>query len=123
MGAIRTKPSLWLRLSIVVLVVLFVRIENNPIVRLQAQLGLSPSLVERIFGVKSLFSGMTEGVHQFAKLNVPASVHANPLAPMVLPLFAYWCFVWRFPVIDGKCKEIVFFVSVILLSIAVNFLT
>ncbi len=117
------KPIVIIRLSLLIFLLLFAYIENNPIVKLEARLGLSPSPIERLFGVKSLFSGMTEGVHQFVNLNFAASFKANPFAPLVLPFITYCCLFWWFPKIDSKNKEAIFFAVFALLSLIVNIVT
>lgn len=114
------KPRLWVRVFIIVLLFAFAFIENNPIVRLEALLGLSPSPVERLFGVKSLFSGMTEGVHRLARWELILAFRANPFAILVPPIIVYCCLLWRFPVIDTKKKEKIFFSVFIFLSLLVN---
>jgi hypothetical protein len=115
------RPALIFRVSLLLAIALFAYIDNNPIVRLEAWLGLSPSPIERFFGVKSLFSGMTEGVNQFARLNLAASFNANPFAPLVLPFVSFCCLNWWFPVIDSRRKEVAFFVLFVFLSLVVNF--
>ena len=114
------RPAIIYRVFLLFAIAVFAHIDNNPIVRLEAWLGLSPSPIERLFGVKSLFSGMTEGVNQFAKLNLAASFNANPFAPLVLPFVAFCCLSWWFPVIDSRKKEVTFFTLFILLSLIVN---
>lgn len=114
------RPAIILRVSLLLAIAMFAHIDNNPIVRLEAWLGLSPPPIERFFGVKSLFSGMTEGVNQFAKLNLAASFKANPFAPLVLPFVSFCCLSWRFPVIDSRRKEITFFALFVLFSLVVN---
>ena len=64
--------------------------DDNPIVRLQATIGLSPSPIEKLFGLKSLFSGMTEGVYQLLNLNFRESVKANIFSPVIVPLLFYF---------------------------------
>ena len=117
-----TKPHVAFRFLLLLLAVCSAYIESNPLVRLQAMLGLSPSPLERFFGVKSLFSGMTEGVHQFARGRVLQSIEANAISPFVLPLSAYFLVTWRCPKLDTRFREGVFFLACIVLSIVVNFL-
>ncbi|KAF3984374.1 MAG: DUF2752 domain-containing protein [Methylococcales symbiont of Hymedesmia sp. n. MRB-2018] len=114
------KPNLIWRVLLIFLLVAFALIENNPIVKLEAKLGLSPSLIERTIGVKSFFSGMTEGVHQFAHLNIQSSFKANVFAPFIIPLIIFYILTWNFPKIDSRKKEYVFFTVFICLSVVVN---
>ncbi|MEK8019834.1 MAG: hypothetical protein VSS75_023415 [Candidatus Parabeggiatoa sp.] len=97
-------------------------IEHNPLVRLEAILGLSPSPIERFFGLKSVLSGMTEGVHQFVKFDIMASIKANVFAPLVMPIVTYYCLTWEVPKIDTKQKERLFFLGFIIFSVIVNIL-
>ena len=100
----------------------FVSIENNPVVKLEAMLGLSPSPIERLFGIKSLFSGMTEGVHQFVRLNIKSSIRANVFAPFVTLIAIYSVLAWNTPKINTRKKEYIFFAVFIGLSVVVNIL-
>ncbi len=114
------KPSFLWRFFLIIAIVGFASIDNNPLVKFEAELGLSPSPIEKIFGVKSFFSGMTEGVFQFIHMNIEASIQANIFAPLVVPFVFYSILTWSFPKIDTKKKEYAFFSVFILLSIIVN---
>ena len=114
------KPHLAVRLLVILLLAGFAFIENNPVVRLEAALGLSPSPIERFFGIKSLFSGMTEGVHQFVRLNIMASIKANIFSPLVIPVVVFFVSTWRVPKIYTKKKEQAFFLVFIAMSAIVN---
>tara|TARA_B100000768_G_scaffold152101_1_gene147605 strand:- start:484 stop:780 length:297 start_codon:yes stop_codon:yes gene_type:complete len=94
--------------------------DDNPIVRLQAIIGLSPSPIEKLFGLKSLFSGMTEGVYQLLNLNFRESVKANIFSPVIVPLLFYFLINGEVPKMNTKSREIFFFSTFILLSVAVN---
>jgi len=102
------------------IIVFFVNMENNPLVKLEAKLGLSPSPIERIFGIKSFFSGMTEGVHQIANLNFYNAIQANIFSPIIVLLFIYFWITWDIPKIDTRKKEVTFFSVFILCSVVVN---
>ena len=95
-------------------------IDGNPVVRAIAVLKLSPSNIEKVFGCKSIFSGLTEGIYQALNFNLEASIRANVFAPVVVCYFAYCVLCWRFPTIDTKKKEVTFFTLVIVTSIVVN---
>ncbi|MDC2989387.1 DUF2752 domain-containing protein [Gammaproteobacteria bacterium] len=84
-------------------------------------LGLSPSPIEKIFGVKSLFSGMTEGVYQILNFDIAQAVAANVLSPIIIPLALIYTIRGSVPKIDTKSKELIFFSSLIFLSLIVNF--
>lgn len=118
--AMEKPPFIW-RLFLIVAVAGFASIDNNPLVKLEAELGLSPSPIEKIFGVKSLFSGMTEGVFQFIHMNIEGSIQANIFAPLVIPFVTYGILAWKIPKVDTRKKEYAFFSIFILLSIIVNF--
>ena len=117
---VREMQSLFLRLFLFFLLLLFFSLENNPLVRLEAIIGLSPSPIEKIFGVKSLLSGMTEGVHQMAFLNVQDALNANIFSPIVIPLLLLLFIRGKIPKIKTRKHELVFFSSFIFLSILVN---
>lgn len=95
-------------------------LNENPLVRLEAKLGLSPSPIERLLGMKSLFSGMTEGVVQFMNLDLKASVQANIFAPLVVPVFLTILVVGKVPRIHSRTNEIAFLVLFALMSTVVN---
>ena len=116
----RNKPSLHWRIVLLGFLILFAYVDNNPLVKLVAQLGLSPSPIEKYIGVKSLFSGMTEGVHQIANLNFDAAIKANCFSPLVIPLVAYYLLTWRIPRVQNKKDEVLFFSGFISLSVIVN---
>ena len=117
---VREMQSLFLRLFLFFLLLLFFSLENNPLVRLEAIIGLSPSPIEKIFGVKSLLSGMTEGVHQMAFLNVQDALNANIFSPIVIPLLLLLFIRGKIPKIKTRKHELVFFSSFIFLSVLVN---
>ena len=117
---VREVQRLFLRLFLFFLLLLFFSLENNPLVRLEAIIGLSPSPIEKIFGVKSFFSGMTEGVHQMAILNLEGALNANIFSPLVLPLLLLLFIRGKIPKIKTRKHELVFFSSFIFLSILVN---
>ncbi len=119
-STIQQKPHLMWRLILIFGLVAFALIENNPIVKLEALIGLSPSLTERIFGVKSLFSGMTAGVHYFVNLDLISSVKANVFAPLIIPILSYYLASWSVPKIDSREKEFMFFSIFVGLSVIVN---
>ena len=98
----------------------FVAIPNNPLVILQARLGLSPAPLERYLGVKSLFSGMTEGAHQLAHLNFRSAFEANIFSPLLITVIAIMIVFWRFPKIHTKTQEMSFFIFFVLASALVN---
>ena len=117
---VREMQRLFLRLFLFFLLLLFFSLENNPLVRLEAIIGLSPSPIEKIFGVKSLLSGMTEGVHQMAFLNVQDALNANIFSPIVIPLLLLLFIRGKIPKIKTRKHELVFFSSFIFLSVLVN---
>jgi len=65
-------------------------IPTNPLVRLEALLGLSPGPLERCLGIKNLFSGMTEGMHQLVNGELVRALEANILTPLVACAFVVW---------------------------------
>jgi len=99
---------------------LFASLDNNPVVRLLAISGLSPSPIEKIFGVKSLFSGMTEGLYQVLHLNLNQALKANIFSPFVIPCLLLLVFKRDLFKIKNTNTEFLFFIGFISLSILVN---
>lgn len=62
----------------------------NPLVRAEALLGLSPGPLERYLGIKNLFSGMTEGMHQLVHGELGKALDANFLTPLVACALLAW---------------------------------
>jgi hypothetical protein len=62
----------------------------NPLVRLEAVLGLSPAPLERYLGIKSVFSGMTEGMHRLVHGELNKALEANILTPLVACVLLCW---------------------------------
>lgn len=109
----RSKPPLSVRLVLLVLLGGVAAIDRNPIVTLEAWLGLSPSPLERFFGVRGYFSGMTEAAHRLAHFDLLGAAKANLL---VFPtLFAFACVIlfWTAPKLRTRSQEIAFFAFII----------
>ena len=113
------KPPLALRLCLLALLAVFAGLDRNPVVRLEAKLGLSPSPLEKLFGIRGLFSGLTEATYQLARLNLGRALAANILVVPVLGAFALCILLWTWPKVDTRRREIGFFVLV-LVGIAIN---
>jgi len=62
----------------------------NPLVRAEALVGLSPGPLERHLGIKNLFSGMTEGMHQLVHGELGKALDANFLTPLVACALLAW---------------------------------
>lgn len=113
-------PPIALRLALLAGLLRFASLSQNPIVRLEAKLGLSPAPVERFLGLKSLFSGMTEGVYRCTQMQFADAFRANVFSPFVIPLSAVALLAWRVPKIDTPHREWMFFAWFIALSAVVN---
>jgi hypothetical protein len=98
----------------------FVSLERNLVVVLIAKLGLSPSPLERLFGVKGMFSGMTEGMFQLAHGNFAGAINANILTPVFASIFAICVVSGYRPQIKTRKQELAFLLSVVFLSVLVN---
>lgn len=105
---------------IALIAVWFLRLDHNPLVRIEAKLGLSPSPIEKLFGVKSLFSGMTEGLYQLTHFNLMKSIESNLLSPLFFVLFLGFLFTGYRPRVKTKFEEAIIFILVVLLSTLVN---
>ena len=109
-----------LRASLLLGATWFVSLERNPVVVLIAKLGLSPSPLERLFGVKGIFSGMTEGMFRLAHGNFVGSMDANILTPAFAAVFTICVMSGYRPQIKTRKQELVFLLSVVFLSALVN---
>ena len=112
--------SFLLKSLVIALFLLFASIDNNPVVRFLAVIGLSPSPLETIFGLNCLFCGMTEGLYQILHLNLREAMKSNIFSPLILPFLAYLLIKAEVPKINNRSKEIIFFSGFILLSVFVN---
>jgi hypothetical protein len=103
------RPPFTLRLLLLAALIAFAGLDHNPLVRLEAWLGLSPSPLERFAGVRGPFSGMTEATYQLTHLNFGESLRANVLT-LPLLLFATACLLlWRTPRLSTRRREYAFF--------------
>ena len=98
----------------------FLRIARNPIVMLEARLGLSPSPLERIFGIEGPFSGMTEASHRLVYLDLEGALSANPLVLILWTAASIMLVTWRFPKMKRRSDEIMAFAIAILATIVNN---
>ncbi len=115
-----SKPPLLLRLLLVGAFGLAASIDHNPLVKLQVAVGLSPSPLERFFGVRGMFSGMTEAAYQLAHFNLLGSVQANVLAIPIIGSIAAAILLWRVPELNSRPRELTFFATVIAASLINN---
>ena len=115
----RAKPPLLVRFCLIALLAAFAGLDRNPVVRLEAMLGLSPSPLERLFGIRGLFSGMTEASHQLVQLDVGRALAANILVIPMLATITLCILLWSRPRLDTRGREIAFFVLVVA-GIAIN---
>ena len=115
----RAKPPLALRIVLIALLAAFAGLDRNPVVRLEAKLGLSPSPLERLFGIRGLFSGMTEATYQLVRLDLGRALAANILVVPVIAAFALCILLWTRPKLDSRRREIAFF-ALVLAGVAIN---
>lgn len=113
------KPPLALRLCLIASLAAFASLDRNPVVRLEAQLGLSPSPLERWFGIRGLFSGMTEATYQLVRLDLGRALAANILVVPVIGAITLCILLWSWPRLDSRRREIAFF-ALVLAGIAIN---
>lgn len=114
------RPPLHLRFGIIAAAVIFCSIARNPLVRLEAMLGLSPAPWERFTGMKTIFSGMTEGFYRLAQGDLRGASSANILsAPFAI--FLVWAVLsWRWPRMTSRFREGLFLLGVVLGSLLIN---
>lgn len=112
--------SLLTRVGAILALIWIVSLEHNPLVKLEAWLGLSPSPLEKLFGIKGLFSGMTEGMLRLSHGDFRGSLQSNGLTPLVA-LAVIGCIACGYrPRIRSRRDEVAFFTAVIALSVVVN---
>jgi len=109
-----------LRVALLLGATWFVSLDRNPVVVLIAKLGLSPSPLERLFGVKGMFSGMTEGMFRLVHGDIAGAIAANVLTPVFAAVFAICVVIGYRPQVKTRQQELVFLLSVVFLSVLVN---
>ena len=107
MGAAR--PPIAVRFLLLAALALFARLDDNPLVRLEALLGLSPSPLELFFGIRGPFSGMTEATYQLLHLQLASAFRANALVLPVLGMIGLAILCWQVPRMNSTRREICFF--------------
>jgi len=103
---VASDPPVGARLVLLGALAAFAALDNNPLVRLEAELGLSPSPLERLFGIRGFFSGMTEATHRLTRLDVIGAGQANILVFPVLALATAAILLWWRPRIRTRRQEI-----------------
>jgi hypothetical protein len=109
------------RLTLLVTLAWFISLDRNPIVRLEAVLGLSPSPLEKLFGVKGLFSGMTEGMHRLVYGDITGALAANVLTPLFAIIVLVCGITGYKPRIRTRRQEWIFLLAAVGFSALVNF--
>ena len=110
---IKTKPPLLFRLLLVGLLAVLASLDRNPLVLLEAKLGLSPSPLERFFKIRGFFSGMTEAAHRLSRLDFVGAAQANLLVYPTIAAFALMILTWRAPKLRTRTQEFSFFEMVV----------
>ena len=114
-----SEPSIGARLLLLGALAAFAAIDHNPLVRLEARLGLSPSPLERLFGIRGFFSGMTEATHRLTRLDLIGAGQANILVFPVLAAAAAAILLWRWPKLRTRKQELAFF-AIAIVGTAIN---
>ena len=99
----------------------FASIDRNPVVVFLARTGLSPSPLERLFGLKGFFSGMTEGTYRLVHGDFSGAVDANPYTLLVAAIFAICVVFGVRPRLRKTWHEVAFLGTVLLLTLVLNF--
>lgn len=71
--------------------------ERNPLVRMEALVGLSPAPLERFTGIRTVFSGMTAAAYDMTRLDFLAAVRSNVLSPVIAVICVVCIVSWKFP--------------------------
>ncbi len=108
------------RAAVAFAILCFISLDRNPVVWLEARLGLSPCPLERYFHAKSAFSGMTEGLYQLARMDFGASLRSNCLSPLALLGCLALVVTGHRPRICSRHQELLFFGIFLALSVLVN---
>lgn len=114
------KPSLMTRIALLMALLAFAGMKNNPLVRLEAALGLSPAPFERFTGYKTLFSGMTEAFSRLAALDFSGALESNYLSIPFLVLAGGCLLTWRFPKVRTRQHEALALALILALSLSVE---
>lgn len=80
---------------------------------LEARLGLSPSPLERLFGIRGFFSGMTEATNRLTRLDFVGAAQANVLVYPTLAAFAAMLLSWWAPKLRTRGQEFGFLGAII----------
>ncbi|HEX6740681.1 MAG TPA: hypothetical protein VF079_02650, partial [Sphingomicrobium sp.] len=113
------EPPVGVRLLLLGALAAFAALDHNPVVRLEARLGLSPSPLERLFGIRGFFSGMTEATFRLTRLDLAGASQANILVFPVLAAATAAILLWRWPTLRTPRQELAFF-AVAVVGTAVN---
>ena len=113
------KPPVGARILLLGALAAFAALDHNPVVRLEARLGLSPSPLERLFGIRGFFSGMTEATYRLTRLDLVGAGQANILVFPVLAAAAAAILLWRWPTLRTRRQELAFF-AVAVIGTAIN---
>ena len=108
-----SDPPVGARLLLLGALAAVAALDNNPLVRLEAQLGLSPSPLERIFGIRGFFSGMTEATHRLTEFDLVGAAQANILVFPFLGACAAAILLWRRPRIRTRGQELAFLAAAV----------
>lgn len=114
------KPALGARLLLVASLFGFLRIARNPIVIVEAQLGLSPSPLEHLFGIEGPFSGMTQASHRLAHFDLAGAIAAHPLVPLLWASVLVMILSWRFPKVKRRSDEVALFGATVAATVINN---
>jgi hypothetical protein len=98
----------------------FAALSHNPVVRLEAILGLSPSPLEKLAGIRGPFSGMTEGMYQLAHGELSSALKANVLTPFAAALFVACVVLGIRPRVTTRASEVAFFSVFVVATAIVN---
>ena len=114
-----SKPPIGARLLLLGALTAFSALDHNPVVRLEAWLRLSPSPLERLFGIRGFFSGMTEATFRLTRLDPIGAARANILVFPFLAAVAAAILLWRWPKIRDRREELAV-IGLAILGTAIN---
>ena len=114
-----SDPPIGARLLLLGALAAFAAVDHNPLVRLEARLGLSPSPLERLFGLRGFFSGMTEATHRLTRFDLVGAGQANILVFPFLGAVVAAILLWRWPKLRTRKQEFAVF-AIAIAGTAIN---
>ena len=115
------KVSCQTRCIFFIILLICFYLPKNPIIELQRVLSLSPAPIERIFGIKSLFSGATTAFHYAVRGDIIYAFKFNIVYPFFFIISIKYLIKGELYNITNKKEEFNFFFIIFILSLINNY--